>query len=109
MENKVLNSGDRESYKKLYPWMTDLEINKMIAKRRKDQQEQAEFETQLEIAAQKQCEEAGLEPKSKDKSKSSTKEKDDMDEDDVSEPKMDNRAKHSSDSSKQPGTNGYKR
>ena len=51
LENQILDTGDRSSYKKLYPHLSDSDINKMIKQRRHDAIEQMEADTQLEIVS----------------------------------------------------------
>jgi hypothetical protein len=100
MEAKLLDSEDVHIIGKLYPHMSEVEIKKLITKRRKDRQDKAEFETQLQISSNISLQESGLAapgPSSKGE---------DLD---VRKPKIDNRAKHSEESSKQPGKNMDKR
>lgn len=124
MEQKLLDTGDTFTIKKLYPYMSDAEIAKLIAKRRKDKEAQMKFETELEVTKAQMLEEAGVftmqetksagigtskvssmtsmtaQPKQPGEGSGAT---------DVPKPKIDNRLKHSTDSSKQPGKNGDKR
>lgn len=102
IENKLLDAGDTESYKKLYPFMNDSEVSKLIKKRREDKTEQVLFDAALGISAAKLYKAAGLEPPSE--FGSSKKE-----EKGPGKAKIDNRAKHSEKSSIQPGKNGDQR
>lgn len=96
MEQKILDSEDKHSIKKLYPYYSESEITKLIKKRRKDKEERLQFELDLEINKANKLKEAGIED-AQDQN-NTTKE-------DVPKPKIDNRAKHSEESSKQPGKN----
>lgn len=101
MENQVLDTGDRASYKKLYPWMPDTEINKMIKSRRSDKEETSMFEADMGIKVALSYEAAGIpmpgeKPAQKDDKK-------------PTKSKIDNKAKHSEDSSKQKGKSGDNR
>jgi hypothetical protein len=92
MENKLLDSGDRESYKKLYGHLSDSDINRLLAKRRKDKEEQVMFEADLEVKKGKLMQENGLDPLGKAEGKKPEgKEVDKVD--------IDNKMKHSTDSS----------
>jgi hypothetical protein len=104
IENTILDAGDRSSYKKLYPYMSEVDINLLIKKRRKDKLEQATADAEVQIAQMSKLEEAGFDPSamSGGKSKDPKEKKDSV----VSKPKIDNKAKHSEDSSKQPKKNG---
>src|SRR5690606_5151432 len=99
---------------------SDTEINQMLTKRRKDRQKQMEFETELEVAKAKMLLEAGVFTLQETESAgigsskvSATKsmtgqppaEGAGSDATDVPKPKIDNRLKHSENSSKQPGKN----
>ena len=104
IENTILDEGDRNSYKKLYPYMSDADINKLIKQRRKDKLEQAEADVEVQIAQMTKLEAAGFDANSMD---GGSKGKDAKDKGPpVSKPKIDNKAKHSEESSKQPGKNG---
>ena len=96
IEQKIRQTGDKQAYKQLYPWMTDADITKAIKDTRADHAEQklSEAETELEIAELYD---------SKDKEYAGVPSKQDIA---VSGSKIDNKAKHSSDSSKQPGKQG---
>lgn len=97
IENKLLDSGDSRTYKQLYPHMSDADIKELIEQRRKDKKEQTEFETGLMIDSGKKMMKAGLDHGSLQDSKA--KQKDEK----VANAKIDNRAKHSSDSSNEKG------
>lgn len=96
METKILESGNKHIIAKLYPHLSELEIDKLIAKCRKDKEEQLIFEAEIGTRTAEMYAEKGLEaPGTKSL-------KDDV----TSGVKMDNRAKHSENSSKQHGKNG---
>lgn len=97
MESKILDTEDSHIIGKLYPHLSDAEIKALIKRRRKDKQEKVEFETELQVQNGLVMQENGL---SADGSTSTT-----GDSADAVKPKMDNRAKHSEESSKQPGKN----
>jgi len=99
MENKLIESGDRHLIKKLYPHLTEGDIDKLIDQFREDKEEQALFEAELQAKTGKILIAAGVEPNAKDKKKDSG----------VAKPKIDNKAKHAMDSGKQPGKNGDQR
>jgi hypothetical protein len=99
MEQKLLDTGDRFIISKLYPHLDEAEITKLIKKRRKDKEEQTEFEAKLQTETAKTFEAAGLAP-------DGTAAKPESDKGSVTKPKIDNRAKHSERSSVQPGKNG---
>lgn len=97
MENQVLDSGDRATYKKLYPHFSEEAINEYIEKRRHDKMEQAKFNASVSVEEAKIFKSAGLDPalafgkQTKEKEGATSK---------VAKPKMDNKVKHSVDSSK---------
>ena len=121
MEQKLLDSGDTHVIRKLYPYMSDQEINQLIAKRRKDREKQVQFETEMEVLKAKMLLEAGVftlqETESAGIGNSKVSKTSSMTGQppapgagsgptDVPKPKIDNRLKHSQDSGKQPGKNG---
>lgn len=91
MENKLLDSGDRRNFKKLYPHMSDIDIKNMIKMRRKDGLEQAKHDAEISKTL-------GIEPSLMKNQKP-----------DVGAPKIDNKVEHSIKSSIQPNRNGDKR
>ena len=95
MENKLLDSGDIRTYQSLYPHMSESDIRILINQRRRDKKEQTLFETDLLVESGKKLVQAGLDP--------STLKNINEDSDKVSNAKIDNRAKHSQDSSNQKG------
>ncbi len=103
IENKILDSGDRESYKKMYPYLSDQDINKLIKKRRDDKAEQVTADTDLAVEMGKKFLAAGLEPPPELGSTPKPEK------DGVGGTKIDNRAKHSEKSSVQPKKNGDQR
>lgn len=101
MESKILEGGNKHIISKLYPHLSESEIEKIIKSTRKDKEDQAMFEAELGVKTAELYTEKGLSvPGDKTSGDKNPKEKD------VTAPKMDNRAKHSEDSSKQPGKNG---
>src|SRR3990167_131517 len=100
MEYKLIEMGDRSTISKLFPHMSEADITKLIKKVRKDKIEQAKFEAEVAIAKQQLLEEAGF-SKAIEVNKESQKKQQD-----VARPKIDNKAKHSEESSKQPKRNG---
>jgi hypothetical protein len=107
MENKILDEGDRLTYKKIYPYYNDEDIDEMIKQRRKDKLEQAKEDAKVEVEKAKILAKAGMDlditKDSKTDNKGGKQEKDAMK---VTKPKIDNKAKHSEDSGKQKGKNG---
>lgn len=97
MEQKIVASGDKQAYKRLYPYLSDGEINKVFKDYRKDMEEQKLAEAEIRIEVANKLKEAGL-PETQQKSGSSFAEKKDPE---IAEAKIDNRAKHSQESSKQ--------
>jgi hypothetical protein len=130
MENKLLDTGDRESIRKLYPHLNDIEVNKIVKERRKDKEEQALFETELQIKTAQLMQDSGLDsaggasPNEDKKHKyvaksggdrqkvaytyedEKGKEKTVNREYDVAKPKIDKKVAHSIGSSKQKDKNG---
>jgi hypothetical protein len=100
MEQKILDTEDKYAIAKMYPHMSDADISKLIKKRRKDRLEQAKFQAELMTAQADIYKEAGLELGSNGPQPPKEKEEG------ISKPKIDNRAKHSEESSKQPNKNG---
>lgn len=96
IEQKIRQTGDRQAYKQLYPWMSDSDIKKAIKETREDMEEHQEFlaETQLDIA--KEYDEEGM-VYSGVAAKPETE---------VTGAKIDNRAQHSQKSAMQPGKQG---
>jgi hypothetical protein len=103
IENKILDTGDRQSYRKLYPYLSDADINKLIKERRKDKLEQASAETEVMVSQANALESAGLDPSVLTGGKPKSED------DGVGKPKIDNKAKHAEKSSKQPKKNAAKR
>lgn len=95
MEAKILDSEDTHIINKLYPHMSEAEVKKLIEKRRKDKQTKAEFEAEIQVSTGLTMQENGL---TSDGAPIETK-------DDVPGTKIDNRLKHSQESSKQPAKN----
>ena len=60
MEIKILQTGDRQAYKSLYPHLPDAEINRRIKQRRKDKEEQALADADIKIKVAKKFTEAGI-------------------------------------------------
>lgn len=114
MEQKIMDSGDRDAFKKLQPWLSDTEINKMIKDRRKDRLEEAKFEAELQVEQAKILQEGGIvaaETSSQVTGGRTVKEGSSSsiqlgggtgsNGNDIPGVKIDNRAKHSEESSKQ--------
>jgi hypothetical protein len=117
MESKLVQTGDREVIKKIYPHLSEAEINRIIKNWRKDYREQKIFEAEVEIEKAKLFEEAGIiSATSVDSSQiskygskatsSNTTQLKQGGEEKVSKSKIDNKAKHSEESSKQKNKNG---
>lgn len=104
MESKLLDTGDTHIIAKLYPHMSDAEIKKLLTKRRKDKEDQMVFEAEVQVKTGTMLQDAGL---SADGSSAPPDSKDSKG--GVGKPKIDNKAQHSEESSKQPGKNGDKR
>lgn len=98
MEAKLLETGNKHLISKLYPHLSEIEISKLIQSCRKDKEEQTMFEAELGTKQAELYESKGLQVPN------GTSKKEEKDP--VTEPKMDNRAKHAQDSSKQSGKNG---
>ena len=104
VENTLLDKGDRYTYKKLYPHLSDPDINKLIKERRSDKLEQAEADAKVESArATALKDELGDELA---QSMMGMKPQEKKGDEKVSKSKIDNKAKHSEESSKQPKKNG---
>ena len=121
MEQKILDTGDVHSIQKLYPYMNDTDVKKLIKSRQKDKMDQAKFEAEVQVEQTKILQEAGIftaqtsssasigdsrsttsstvtaQPKQDEKEKGDSK--------GVAGPKIDNRAKHAEKSSIQPKKN----
>jgi hypothetical protein len=109
MEQKLLDTGDTHVIKKLNPHLADSDIAKLIKNRRKDKEDQAKFEAELEVQKAKILQEAGIftsqtsstasvgTSRATESNTSTAKP-----EGDTTASKIDNRAKHSEESSKQP-------
>lgn len=101
MENNLLDTGDVETYRKIYSHYNEADIRKFIKKRRKDREEQVRFETELVIQQARMAEEAGFDPGLILGGKTQS-----IKEDKIKIKDSDNKAKQSEDSSKQNGKNG---
>jgi hypothetical protein len=99
MEAKLLDTEDTHIIGKLYPHMSEAEITKLIKKRRKDREEKAAFDAQIQVDTGLTMQENGLSADGGPLADTA----------DVPGAKIDNKAKHSEESSKQPGKNGDKR
>lgn len=97
MEAKLLDTEDSHIIGKLYPYMSDIEIQKLIKRRRTDRQNKAEFDAELQVSTGLTMQEHGLGADGSPQPPDSVGK--------IPGSKMDNRAKHSEESSKQPGTN----
>lgn len=100
IEQKIRESGDRQSYKQLYPHLSDADVKKAIKETRQDMQERIQSQGEFDLNVAKMFDLSGLKHPIKP-----TKDPADG----VAKSKIDNRAKHSEDSSKQSGKNGDQR
>lgn len=100
IEQKIRESGDRQSYKQLYPWLSDADVKKAIKDTREDMQQRVQSQGEFELDVAKMFDANGLEHPLGPAKKEDPK---------VGGNKIDNRAKHSEDSSKQPGKTGDQR
>lgn len=101
IEQKIRESGDRQAYKQLYPHMSDSEIKKSIKETREDMTDKVQTQGEMDLNVAKMFDSSGLEHPLGPPKKEAV--------DGVSKSKIDNRAKHAEDSSKQPGKNGDQR
>jgi len=101
IEQKIRETGDRWAFKQLYPWLSEAEIDKEIKKTREDMQQRIQSQGEFELDVAKMFDKSGLEHPLGPAKKPEPAE--------VGKAKIDNRAKHSEDSSKQPGKNGDQR
>lgn len=97
IEQKIRMTGDTAAYKQLYPFLTDIEIKKAIEKTREDKEANMEADSDFQLEQSKKyaaedLEYPGVTSKNPDIG--------------IGGSKIDNRAKHSEDSSKQPGKTG---
>jgi hypothetical protein len=121
METKLMESGDTAAIKKILPHLTDAEVKAKLKEWKNDYQKQQLFKAKVEVEKAKLFQEAGIESSSfvnsvgsggvKSTTTGSTKVGSDSaaKEAGVAEPKMDNKVKHSEESSKQPARNGDQR
>jgi len=100
IEQKIRETGDRQAYKQLYPYLTEQEIKKAIKETREDIGERMHTEANFQLEIGKLFDENGLEHPIAAPKKAEAE---------VTGAKIDNRAKHSEDSSKQSGKNGDQR
>ena len=103
MEQKLIETGDKRAIKKLYPYMSESDINKLIKSNRKDRLDEAKHDVEVIAEQVEALKEKGY---SEDQALQivtnvSTKKQSP----DVTRPKIDNGAKHAEESSKQPGKN----
>lgn len=115
MEQKILDSGDSYAIKKLYPHLSEKEIDAMVKKRRKDRESEMLFQADVEVQIAKKFQAAGIQSTASQNtitsgtnagvstSNSSSVSLSDGGGSDVSKPKIDNKSKHAEESSKQPG------
>lgn len=119
MEQNILHTGDKVAYKKLYPHLSDKEIDKLVEQVRENKLEQAIKDSEVEVARAKILIEAGImESKTMESmqtgaaTKAATKSDISMmpagggsdsaaPMNKVAKPKIDNKAKQSEDSGKQ--------
>lgn len=126
MEQKIINSGDTNAIKKLYPYKSDKEIKKIISINRKDRLEEELFKAEVSNKVNEKLE-GNLKTSAKNSNSfqkpvvtskpNSNAVMDEMDKSveesieelGITKPKIDNRAKHSEKSSIQPNRNGDQR
>lgn len=103
LEQQIMDSGDRASVKKLYPHLTEAEIDQLIKVKRKDKLEQAKFDAKVESERNKILSESAQDDINGEQSQQS-----DLDEkaEKIKNSKKDNKVKHSEESSKQKGRSG---
>ena len=116
MEQSILDSGDTHAIKKLYPYLSDKEIDKMLTSRRQDRKVEALFKADVEVEVARKYIAAGItsaetlsSASSGAKSGATRTDTTSISMENISSPKTDNRAKHSEESSKQPKRNGDQR
>lgn len=108
MEQNLIETGDKRAIKKLYPYMNDTDINKLIRRNRKDRAEEARHKAetmaeQVELLKEKGIEEdKAIQMVTGEKIKPGGSKGSDSS---ITGNKIDNRAKHSEESSKQPSKN----
>jgi hypothetical protein len=49
MKQKILDTGDRDAVKEIHPWLSDVEITKLLKDRRKDRLEEAIFQAEMQV------------------------------------------------------------
>jgi hypothetical protein len=114
MEQTILDTGDVHAIKKLYPHLNDDDIKKLIKQRQNDRMQVAKFEAKMEVEKAKILAEAeiftmqesstssiGTSRSSKSNTMTAQPKQSGGEGKDVTKPKIDNRVKHSEDSSKQ--------
>jgi len=129
MESKIVETGDRAAIKRMYPHIKEPEIDKLIIQARKDKEERSLFEAELQakvteiIGPKEDPKNPGAKHKYLRKSKEAESDKEtyiyededgkekevkrlDKSKEKLGKPKIDNKAKHAEESSKQPGKNG---
>lgn len=100
IEQKIRQTGDTYAYKQLYPWMSEEEIKKAVKKTQQEMAENAKFQGEIELDIAKTFDSAGLQRDGSPKKETGPE---------ASGAKIDNRAKHAEDSSKQKNKNGDQR
>jgi len=108
MEAKLLDTEDTHIISKLYPHMSEVEIKALVKRRRKDREDKIEFETEIQTKTGLALQANGLGPDGGPPAAGGFPPKKGSDSD-VPRPKIDNKAKHSEESSKQPAKTGDKR
>lgn len=98
MESNILSTGSRRAFKKLYPWMGNADINKIIKQQRSDSEEQMKAEADVVLDIANKFKAAGLEPPDVALLKPDTQ-----------VTGSDNKVKHAESSSKQPRKTGDQR
>lgn len=97
MEAKILESGNKHIIGKLYPHLSESEVEKLVEKVRKDMKEQMVYLAEVGTETAEMYTSKGLNPPDTSPIKEDKE---------TSGVKVDNRAKHSENSSKQAGKNG---
>lgn len=97
IEQKIRETGDRQAYKQLYPYLTDGEVKRAIKETREDMGDKMNTQAGFELEIGKMFSDNGLDHPIAPAKKQEAK---------VSGNKIDNKAKHSEDSSKQKGKTG---
>jgi hypothetical protein len=96
IEQKIRQTGDKQAYKQLYPYLSEAEIKKAIKETRDDNKEKLADEADFQLELAKKYETAGMVYNGITSNEGPS----------VTGAKIDNRAVHSQKSAKQPGKQG---